>query len=266
MFCALCAADNPNSGRFCVKCGAVLQGQRAMPPSGHAFVPPYSGPTETSGKAIGSFVCGILFFIFPSAVVAIILGHLSLSDIRKAGGRLIGDGWATTGLILGYLGVAFIPIALIIAAIAIPNLMRAKIAANEASAVGAVRSVETAAYAYAATYENGFPPSLAAMGESSTGHSNCNHAQLLDPILTTGRKDGYAFSYIALPAMVDPEPPDTPQASANGCAVRGGTGFTINADPVTRGTTGLRSFFADETGVIRFASDGAASADSKQIR
>jgi hypothetical protein len=122
---------------------------------------------------------------------------------------LIGDGWATTGLVLGHLGVAFIPIALIIAAIAIPNLLRAKMAANEASAVGAVRSAETAAYAYSATYENGFPPSLAAMGESSAGHSNCNHAQLLDPILPTGRKDGYAFSYIALPAIVDPEPPDS---------------------------------------------------------
>jgi len=129
-----------------------------------------------------------------------------------------------------------------------------------------VRSAETAAYAYSATYENGFPPSLAAVGESSAGHSNRNHAQLLDPILPTGRKDGYAFSYIALPAIVGPEPPDTPQATANGCAVRGGIGFTIHADPVIRGTTGLRSFFADETGVIRFESDGAASADSKQIR
>src|SRR5579859_2329683 len=101
MFCALCAADNPNDGRYCVKCGAVLQGQRGMPPPGLGLdVPaaPYSGPTESSGKALASLICGILFFIFPSAIAAIILGHLSISDIRRSGGRLTGQGMATTGL------------------------------------------------------------------------------------------------------------------------------------------------------------------------
>ncbi len=144
MFCALCAADNPNDGRFCTKCGAVLQGQRDMPPPGLGFeasAMPYSGPTETSGKAIGSLICGFLFFVFPAAIVAIVLGHLSLSDIRKSGGRLTGHGMATTGLVLGYLGVAFIPFILIVAAIAIPNMLRAKIAAKEASAVGSVRAI-----------------------------------------------------------------------------------------------------------------------------
>ena len=57
MFCSLCAADNPNDGRFCVKCGAVLQGQRGMAPPAPGFDAPaarYTGPTETSGKAIAS--------------------------------------------------------------------------------------------------------------------------------------------------------------------------------------------------------------------
>src|SRR5262249_32129647 len=94
----------------------------------------YLGPATTSGKAIGSLVCGIIS-VFPFCLVAIILGHLSLSEIRKSAGRLKGDGMAIAGLVLGYLGIVAIPIILIVAAIAIPNLLRARQAANEASAV-----------------------------------------------------------------------------------------------------------------------------------
>jgi type IV pilus assembly protein PilA len=269
MFCALCAADNPNDGRFCVKCGAVLQGQKGMPPPGLGFdvpAPPYSGPTESSGKAIGSLICGILFFFFPSAIVAIILGHLSLSDIRKAGGRLTGRGMATAGLVLGYGGIAVLPIVLIVAAIAIPNLLRARMAANEASAVGSVRTIETAAFLYDSAYSNGFPPSLAAMDGRGGGSRSCDHAQMIESILASGQKSGYVFTYVALPAMADSQPPDSQKAAANGCTVRGGTTFTVNADPITRGTTGQRSFFANQTGVIRSDTDGPASADSKPIR
>jgi len=73
---------------------------------------------ETSGKAIGSLVCGLLFFFPPSAILAVIMGHLSLSEIRRSAGRLGGRGVAIAGLVLGYAGLSFIPV-LIIAAIAI---------------------------------------------------------------------------------------------------------------------------------------------------
>jgi type IV pilus assembly protein PilA len=265
MFCALCAADNPNNGRFCTKCGAVLQGQRDMPPPGLGFeasATPYSGPTETSGKAIGSLICGFVFFFFPSSIAAIILGHLSLSDIRKAGGRLTGSGLATTGLVLGYMGLSVIPI-LIIAAIAIPNLLRAKMAANEASAVGSVRIIETAAISYQATYSNGYPPGLQAMGGSA--NATCNHGDLIDPVLASGQKSGYVFTYVALPAMEDSQPPDSQQAVSNGCTTRGGKAYTVNADPITRGTTGQRSFYADQSGVIRYSVEGPATADSPPL-
>jgi type IV pilus assembly protein PilA len=265
MFCALCAADNPNNGRFCTKCGAVLQGQRDMPPPGlgvEMFSAPYTGPTETSGKAIGSLICGIVFFIFPGAIAAIILGHLSLSDIRKAGGRLTGSGLATTGLVLGYMGLSVIPI-LIIAAIAIPNLLRAKMAANEASAIGSVRTIETAAISYSETYSNGFPPVLASL--DGTGNASCDHSRLIDRLLASGQKSGYVFTYIALPEMEDSQPPDSQQAVANGCTTRGGRAYTLNADPITRGTTGQRSFFADQSGVIRVSVEGPATADSPPL-
>ena len=51
-----------------------------------------------------------------------------------------------------------VAIILIIAAIAIPNLLRSRMAANEASAVGSIRTMNTAAITYSSTYGNGFPP------------------------------------------------------------------------------------------------------------
>jgi type IV pilus assembly protein PilA len=262
MLCSLCAAENPIDGRYCQKCGALLQGQPdfGISPSGA----PYVGPTETSGKAIASLVCGLIIFVFPSSIAAIILGHLALSDIRRAAGRLTGRGMATAGLVLGYAGVCFIPIVLIVAAIAIPNLLRAKIAANEASAVGNVRAIVTASVSYNLTYSNGFPPTLEAIG--TEGSASCNHAGLIGSELASGRREGYVFTYVALPATYDANPPESPQAIVAGCTARGGTRFTINADPITRGTTGMRSFFADESGVIRVSETGAASATSDVLQ
>jgi hypothetical protein len=142
MNCPYCTQIIPDDVVFCPKCGtqmgSPLPGSAAYrPPLPPDFRPP------TSGKAVGSLVSGLFFFL-PASLLAVILGHLSLSEIRKGAGRLKGQGLATAGLVLGYLGIALIPFILIIAAIAIPNLLRAKIAANEASAVGALHS-----YSYA---------------------------------------------------------------------------------------------------------------------
>jgi type IV pilus assembly protein PilA len=273
MFCSKCGANNADSGRFCVGCGAPLPGQAGVPAtSPSALTPPipglarpYVGPAETSGKAIASLICGIFFLIFPAAVAAIILGHLSLSDISKAAGRLKGRGMAITGLVLGYLGtVGLIPVAviLIIAAIAIPNLIRARIAANEASAAASLRTIDAAALSYSEKYSNGFPPSLISMDGVDTGAPSCDHAQLIDSVLATGRKGGYVFTYTAMPGAEEQERTVSAQAAANGCTVAGVDSFTITADPVTRGTTGMRSFFIDQTGVIREEQNGPASADS----
>jgi type IV pilus assembly protein PilA len=263
MICALCAAENPINGRFCLKCGALLQGQRAMPPQpGYPDAPsvPYVGPAETSGKAIGSLICGLLFFFFPISIVAIILGHLSLAEIRRSGGRLTGRGMAMTGLVLGYLGVSVIPI-LIIAAIAIPNLLRARIAANEASALGSTRTIITAELTYDDSYANGFTPSLESLDGASGNEDTCDHARLIDKVLASGQKNGYSFTYI-------PEGPAVMRegARARGCTRAGSQEFELHADPITRGTTGQRSFYADQTGVIRYSTQGPASAASPRLR
>src|SRR5271157_3186851 len=128
-----------------------------------------------------------------------------------------------------------VAIILIIAAIAIPNLLRSKMAANEASAVGSLRTLNTACVTYSTTY-GGFPGSLAAMGGEGSGSSPTSTAsQLIDNVLQAGVKSGYNFTFSA----------GTADSAGNIDY------YIINANPVTPGTTGLRYFFTDQTGVIR---------------
>jgi prepilin-type N-terminal cleavage/methylation domain-containing protein len=146
-----------------------------------------------------------------------------------------------------------VAIILIIAAIAIPNLLRSRMAANEASAVGSVRTINTAAITFNSTYGDGFPPSMAAIGTTGTAAVSCANAELLDSVLTTGTKSGYTFALGVGTVAV---------AAANvpaGCAAGWVDGYTITATPVTVGTTGQRAFCSDATGVIRYNATGAAT-------
>ncbi len=276
MFCQNCGTANPDSGQFCSKCGSPLTAAAAARPttgpgaiSGGSFAtpPPFTGNPRTSGKAIASLVCGIFAFIFPASIAAIILGHISLSEIRKSAGRLGGQGIATIGVVLGYLGVAVIPVILIIAAIAIPNLLRARTAANEASALGSLRAINTAAMVYAAKFENGFPSSLRVLGGSIAGDANCNRAAILDVSLASGHKNGYVFTYTPQFPDGGTAPVISPKAAAKRCTSGGVSGYTVTANPMQRGTTGSRSFFTDQTGVIRVANNGeTATADSPALQ
>src|SRR6202163_2053903 len=85
-----------------------------------------------------------------------------------------------------------VAIILIIAAIAIPNLLRSKMAANEASAVGSLRTINTSAVAFSATYGN-YPHILGDLGPATTPTSTA--ADLIDSVLVTGSKTGYTFVY-----------------------------------------------------------------------
>jgi type IV pilus assembly protein PilA len=266
---------NPDSGQYCSKCGQPLPaaaartapGPTPVPGNSFATPPPFTGDAPTSGKAIASLVCGIFMFFLPASIAAIILGHISLSEIRKSAGRIGGKGIAITGLVLGYLGIVIIPFILIVAAIAIPNLLRARMAANEASAVGSLRSVNTAAMVYATTFENGFPSSLEALGGTTAGDATCNHAALLGAPLAAGRKTGYVFTYTPQYPDGATAPVISPKAAAKGCTAGGASGYSVTADPMRRGTTGMRSFFTDQTGVIRWsAEEESATSDSPPLQ
>jgi prepilin-type N-terminal cleavage/methylation domain-containing protein len=136
-----------------------------------------------------------------------------------------------------------VAIILIIAAIAIPNLLRSRMAANEASAVGSLRTLNTAAVTYSSAYPSvGYPASLAVLAPATTATSAT--ADLVDSVLSGGTKSGYAFTWTAGSG--------TPS-----------TGYSINADPVSPNTSGTRGFYTDQSGVIRYNSaSGATSANS----
>jgi type IV pilus assembly protein PilA len=251
--CINCGNQIPDGNpSFCPQCGTKLSPVET--PSPASASPPLPGPPvtpTTSGLAVVSLLCGILFFVFPSAVAAIIFGHISRSDIRRSGGRKTGAGMAMAGLVLGYFGISIIPI-LIVAAIAIPNLLRAKMAANEVSAVGSLRTLNLAALTYSTTYRK-YPASLSTLGPPTAGASPSEDAAgLVDSILARGIKTGYVFHY-GMSQMTGPD-------EKNGI-----NAYTIAADPVVPGSSGRRHFFTDQTGTIRWEANRPATADSPPI-
>ncbi len=141
-----------------------------------------------------------------------------------------------------------VAIILIIAAIAIPNLLRAKMAANEASAVGSMRTINTTAVEYSTTY-GGYPQTLLSLGGPAGGTANATSAELIDAVLAGGTKSGYTFAYT------------TGATDANGNFLS----YTLTAIPTSVGTTGQRQFFTDQTGVIRANAAGAASVNSTPL-
>jgi type IV pilus assembly protein PilA len=151
-----------------------------------------------------------------------------------------------------------IAIILIIAAIAIPNLMRSRMLADEAAAIGSLRTLNTAATTYSATYSNGFPPSLAALGPPPGGGNNatCDNANLVDSIMASGQKTGYKYTYTGSNPISSP---------GQGCSNPGFNSYTINADPITRGQTGQRSFFTDPSGTVRYNTTQPATATDPPI-
>ena len=149
-----------------------------------------------------------------------------------------------------------VAIILIIAAIAIPNLLRSRMAANEASAVGSIRTMNTAAITYNSTYGNGFPPSLAAIGTTGTGAVSCTNAQLIDSVLTGGSKSGYNFALA--PGTVALTSAQSSCSSGYGYS----DGYVVTATPITTGTTGQRGFCSDSSGVIRYNASGTPQATS----
>lgn len=251
--CPKCSGNLADFVEVCPYCGAAMP---LAPAPQYSPQQPWGGqvggPPQNSGKALASLICGVFFFFWPVSVVAIVLGHLALSDIKKGAGRIAGRGMAIGGLVMGYIGISLVPI-LIIAAIAIPNLLRSRIAANEASAVGTLRTYSTALVSYASQCPNqGYPPSLTYLGPGASGADKCSRADLVEPRMGTEMpvKSGYRFYYA-------PESYD-----AAGHILK----YGLAADPVTPGTTGVRHFFTDESGVIRFTMRGGADAHSEPLQ
>jgi type IV pilus assembly protein PilA len=143
-----------------------------------------------------------------------------------------------------------VAIILIIAAIAIPNLLRARIAANESSAVSSIRTMNTAQVTYQSTYPTvGYSSTLTQLGPSAS--SGCTtpvsaNACLVDWIVAQATAAGSAKSgyYFA----------DSPAGSVSGILV----GYTLSGIPASINQTGVRGFCSNEDAVIRFTAQGTA--------
>jgi type II secretory pathway pseudopilin PulG len=221
------------------------------PPQAQSYQP-YQ-PTRTDGGAIASMVLGIASFVlclsFFSGIPAVIVGHISRSKIKKSGGRLKGDGMALAGLILGYISFLSIPLIL---AIAIPNMLRARISANEAAAASTVRTINTTQITYSTTYpEQGYARDLATLGGNCTS-GTAEHACLLDSQLgqtncTAGvwcQKGQYKFTISSncAPARFG----EQQQGTDNACSE-----YVIAATPINS-NAGRRSYCSISDAVIRY--------------
>src|SRR5271156_4382137 len=158
---------------------------------------------------------------------------------KRANGSLVGSasGFSLIELLI------VVAIILIIAAIAIPNMLKSKLAANQAAAVANVRTVTTAAVSYWVTYANGYPPSLDALG--GVGLPTCNGAILIDEIISAPpyQKGGYQFALTGDQGPVSNPPP--------GCAP-GSIGYLVTAVPIVPGVTGNESYCSSEPGIIHY--------------
>ena len=238
------------SDENCKACGAPL-GQRS-----HDLPTPtpvynssyYDEPTGEEGPnkgfATASLVLGIIGFftvgiIGVGAIVGIILAAKALSRIKEDPWQYGGRGMAIAGLVLNIVSLVSVPPTGIIAAIAIPNLLASRRAANEGSAQSSMRTLHAAEATYQATIGEG---RFGTLNELAAGN-------LIDPRLATGQKSGYKF---------------TVELTTNDMNY---PGFSVVARPLTEGVTGsgTRSFYIDETGVIRARDNSTGPATKEDL-
>jgi len=143
-----------------------------------------------------------------------------------------------------------IAIILVIAAIAIPNLISGRRQANESAVASAMRAISSAQVSYQTSYQQGLSPDLVSLGPPGGGTSpSASAADLIDAVLASGTRNGYTFTYVATDANSDGQPES----------------FTLNANPITPGITGLKRFYMDQSNVIRFNLNGPAGPSDPPI-
>ena len=143
-----------------------------------------------------------------------------------------------------------VAIILIIAAIAIPNLLRSRMAANEASAVGSLRTIDTAEMTFSTTYPSIGYAALTSLGgaattcATATGATSTTACLIDDVLANTQVKSGYAFSInnlVGAPVVVQ---------------------YSSLALPSVVGQSGQRAFCSDQSGVIRYNAGGTACSNT----
>lgn len=183
-------------------------------------VPPSKG-TAIASLVLGAMSLPLLMLCGAGALTGIagmITGFVALSKAKKQPQLYAGRGMALGGVITS--AAAVLLCAIIIPAIAIPNLLASRRAANEGSAMSAMRTIHGAEMTYAATTGRGRYGTLQELAQAS----------LIDSSLASGQKTGYRFRI----TVTDSD-------------------FSATAVPESYGSTGNRSFYVSSSGVLRAA-------------
>jgi type II secretory pathway pseudopilin PulG len=228
--CVECGFVGWSDVEYCKACGAQLS-QRSTPPPSPAQTVYYDQWDEPEGQkngmAIAALIFGIVSFLTfgllgVGAITGIILASVAMSRVKRAPWKYGGRGMAIAGLVLSITSfVSLVPVG-IIAAIAIPNLLAARMAANEGSAIHSVRTIAEAERVYYLNFNK-----YATIEELAS-------ANFVDSKLGSGTKNGYNFS-IELTRDEDVE------------------GFAVTAVPIEYRSSGRRSFYVDESAIVRAA-------------
>jgi len=141
-----------------------------------------------------------------------------------------------------------VAVILIIAAIAVPNFLKSRLRANEASAVASVRVINTAAITYSITYPDmGFPAQLTTLGGANPcATATSAQACLIDDILAQGYKSGYSFAWTGDGAV--------PSVS-----------YIVAGTPQAIGSSGQRMFCTDQTGVVHYDPTGSGCTNASLV-
>ncbi|OLE52940.1 MAG: hypothetical protein AUG51_15500 [Acidobacteria bacterium 13_1_20CM_3_53_8] len=236
--CGSCGLFNWAESGLCKRCGAQLDASyddgsgysnyNQQQQTYYASYPSFAGVQvqRKSGLAVTSMVLGIISilpftiggFLGVGAITGIVLGIVAFKKSRKRPSEYSGGGMAVAGIVLS--SFALLIMIPIIAAIAIPNLIASRRAANEGSALSALRTIQSAEEVYQSTVGDGRYASM----------EELVRANLVSPEMLRGQKNGYRF------------------------VVRSNDmHFEAVATPITYGVTGTgkRSFYVSEDGVIR---------------
>jgi type IV pilus assembly protein PilA len=217
----------------CKSCGAPFL-QRAAPvaPRPINYGPPNQSPEgRKKGLAIASLVFGIVCFITFGllgviAIPGIIMAVVAMKKAKREPWIYGGHGIAIAALVLNIISLTATVMIGVIAAVAIPNLLAARVAANEGSAIYTLRMVSSAESTYQSVYQRyGTLEELAS-------------EQLIHPALANGLNNGYKFKLEITTGADDSQ------------------GFKVVGVPVSYESSGRRSFFVDESFVIRAADKG----------
>jgi type IV pilus assembly protein PilA len=240
--CAACGFVGWSDVEHCKSCGAPLnQASTNLPPAAPVYGTNYdswnqSEEGQKNGLAIAALVLGIISFLTfgilgIGAITGIILAAVAMGRAKREPWKYGGRGMAIAGLVLCATSLVMVVPIGIVASIAIPNLLAARQAANEGSAMRSLREIAAAEGIYQSTNQKfGTLEELAA-------------SNLIDAKLAKGSKNGYEFSVV-----VDSSNPEA---------------FEVYCVPSEYRSTGRRSFYVDETFVLR-GGDNSGGPSSKQ--